>query len=537
MRLKLVEEPSLSTKHLALPIGLGEFFTEPNNKVEQLHEAHPWLRELDKAEGADLSYVRKAYLADGHSFLSFPWYELEYADVSHHHLSNIRRDIYSIAFLRSEDMKFGDFEKYVVPGPHWIRIGKNLKPIFSILKELINKEGLVATIMLSRIDEQNATMRRQRQVITALQFRHLLEHLPKPLRNSKVDTSKSKEAASKIQEWDRMSEKERWAEFWEAAVGQVYNVYIEHGSATWTPEPANGKEFKPSPFAELLERDLKKRLGVDMDQSGKKKDRARDNDVKWLAHESNVGRQMKEIYSMLSQVIHQFSDGKYTVDPLTFSLGDARILAVLTPIQSAEESVDWKKEFRRYVWEQDTTACSEKSGKGKANVSNKAVEMNIPNEQSIDLEKKWRSLHAESPLAALFSGNLKDSSIVRNSTNPTLKFIYRPATTHLNSNSQLHGVVLAALVDLIGHEVILAAGELVTGGRVESKYTTSQAVRTSEQIIVSVTASKLGKKVIEQHWSVEVEMKNDEGVLIASGHFKAWGYKPLPATETNEGRA
>ncbi|KAM3079790.1 hypothetical protein ACMFMF_003213 [Clarireedia jacksonii] len=446
-----------------------------------------------------------------------------------HHLSNIRRDIYSIAFLRSEDMKFGDFEKYVVPGPHWIRIGKNLKsltrlpgsrepkidhirPIFSILKELINKEGLVATIMLSRIDEQNATMRRQRQVITALQFRHLLEHLPKPLRNSKVDTSKSKEAASKIQEWDRMSEKERWAEFWEAAVGQVYNVYIEHGSATWTPEPANGKEFKPSPFAELLERDLKKRLGVDMDQSGKKKDRARDNDVKWLAHESNVGRQMKEIYSMLSQVIHQFSDGKYTVDPLTFSLGDARILAVLTPIQSAEESVDWKKEFRRYVWEQDTTACSEKSGKGKANVSNKAVEMNIPNEQSIDLEKKWRSLHAESPLAALFSGNLKDSSI-------------------------LHGVVLAALVDLIGHEVILAAGELVTGGRVESKYTTSQAVRTSEQIIVSVTASKLGKKVIEQHWSVEVEMKNDEGVLIASGHFKAWGYKPLPATETNEGRA
>lgn len=54
--------------------------------------------------------------------------------------------------------------------------------------------------------------------------------------------------------WDQASEVERWLEFWEEAVKQVYDVYMEHGTSTWTPTPVvGGQEFKPSRFAKLLE--------------------------------------------------------------------------------------------------------------------------------------------------------------------------------------------------------------------------------------------------------------------------------------------
>lgn len=55
---------------LKFPVELGEFFTQSPDKVEQLYEAHPWLRELIKAEDVDLGSLRHRFLTDGHTFMS-----------------------------------------------------------------------------------------------------------------------------------------------------------------------------------------------------------------------------------------------------------------------------------------------------------------------------------------------------------------------------------------------------------------------------------------------------------------------------------
>ena len=89
------------------------------------------------------------------------------------------------------------------------------EPIIKALREVISNEGKLANVMLDRLEERHDKIRRQQQAITALQFRHLLEQLPKGLRGSFVDE----------QEWDRMTEKQRWCEFWKQAVRQVYSVY------------------------------------------------------------------------------------------------------------------------------------------------------------------------------------------------------------------------------------------------------------------------------------------------------------------------
>ncbi|KAH7145474.1 hypothetical protein B0J13DRAFT_665853 [Dactylonectria estremocensis] len=70
-------------------------------------------------------------------------------------------------------------------------------------------------------------------------------------------------------------------------------------------------------------------------------DKLKDEDyvLNFLVKNTNVGQNTKELYSTLSQVIHQFSNGKFTVNPLNFSPGDARLLAALVPGSSVTEGM------------------------------------------------------------------------------------------------------------------------------------------------------------------------------------------------------
>ena len=123
----------------------------------------------------------------------------------------------------------------------------------------------------------------------------------------------------------------------------MYSVYLEHHAPTWTP---SGLGVKLSSFATLL--------GYNLAKAKETGDKA--NIVRWLANESNLGRHMEYLYSALSQIIHQFSEGKMVVDFLYSSVGDARLLAALVSENSEKNAIDWKSEFRRYVWENLATS-------------------------------------------------------------------------------------------------------------------------------------------------------------------------------------
>jgi hypothetical protein len=415
------------------------------------------------------------------------------------------------------------------PGPLgssscWKRIGDNLlslgllvganvsqrrgepKPVTFVtaLKDVVNNDFTAVNIMLARIEEQNVMMRRQGQVITALQFRHLLEHLPRTLRGRKVTAAGDGVAgASVAMRWDQASEVERWLEFWEEAVKQVYAVYVEHETPARTL----------SPFAKLLEDYLVK--------AREKGDEAAA--VRWLAHETNIGQHMKELYSTLSQIIHQFSDGKFTVDPLNFSPGDARLLAALAPEKSEDGTVDWKKEFRRYVW-----AKLETAGTARPEVKAEAS-----SEDVLDRVKRLSELlRSNSPFPGLFN-QLTDWSAKCNPGGAIITALYEPATIDIDSNRLLHSVVLAALVDLVGRLAVAASGaseQRVTGKRFEVKFKNLETTQAEDKIEVSGTASQVGKKK-DQHWSTNVEMKAPSGAVIARGYFKAWEVEVVGVAE------
>ena len=373
------------------------------------------------------------------------------------------------------------------------------------LKFAVNNKGTVVNIVLSRIEEHNVMMRIQRQVITALQFRHLLEHLPRTLRGRKVAAAGDGVAGATVaMKWDQAGKAERWLAFWEEAVKQVYAVYMEHGTPTWTL----GQELKPSPFAELFEDYLiKARENGDEDAA-----------VRWLAHETKIGQHMKDLYSTLSQIIHQFSDCKFTVVPLKFSPDDARLLATLVPEKSEEETVDWKKEFRRYVW-----AKLEKADTARPEVQTEATNEDVL--ARVEVERLWESLQSRSPFPGLFSGQLTDLSATLNPNGAIITALYEPAATNIDSKCLLHSVVLAALVDLVGRVAIAASRpseQPVSGKHFEVNFTNLTTTQAGDKIIVSGTASRNGSRKKDMHWSTDVEMKASGGTVTAKGCFKAF---------------
>ena len=120
-------------------------------------------------------------------------------------ISEVGDMIGRIACTHPEDMTFGQNvpshpgePRYLSFAKRWVTIGENLcrlglgvgadvrrsitqpRPttVVMALKAVINNEGPAVNIMLSRLEKYQIQIQKQQQVITALQFRHLMEHLP-----------------------------------------------------------------------------------------------------------------------------------------------------------------------------------------------------------------------------------------------------------------------------------------------------------------------------------------------------------------------
>ncbi|RBR25687.1 uncharacterized protein FIESC28_01650 [Fusarium coffeatum] len=450
--------------------------------------------------------------------------EIGTATVPNFLIAAVEIDILRIDSTQPDDMTFGQNvpsdagePDCLLSSSRWTVIGRNLcrlglrvgadvprwsgqpKPttVIMALQAVINNEGPAVSIMLSRLERYQVQIQKQQQVITALQFRHLMEHLPIGVRDQWLASASKTDGVSEASRWDRMKEVEKWNEFWIESVKQIFRSYMEDGAEAW--EGSKGHE--PSPFAHLLKHHLI-RAG--------EKNNERDA-VHLLAHETDVGERVKRLYSTLSQIIHQYSDADFEVNKLNFSPLDARILTALIPknikkkvsddederipLDEKSEIIAWKEEFRRYVWENVTPAASMQT---RAKPSKKSL---------------------------LDNATFDDAKFV---STITAKFTL--AKKHISSCNRIHHTVLAAVFDAIGRMSLLAAGRCVANGRLGLTIESSFVATAGDHI--HVTGHMALDEQDQSISSTEVYTKAADGTMVASGSFKAGEVR-----ETKDGEA
>ena len=151
------------------------------------------------------------------------------------------------------------------------------KSIVVALREAANDQGRAITVMLTRLEKQNDTFRKQQQAITALKFRRGLEMI-----------SQNGQATS------------RWQTFWDQAAAKAYTDRS-------TPPKSPLANLKKDRF----EQEKKKKHGVGNPFS-------QTQQIEWLINETNISQRAKALYSTLSKVIHKYSPDKFSVDSLKY---------------------------------------------------------------------------------------------------------------------------------------------------------------------------------------------------------------------------
>ncbi|KAI1072005.1 hypothetical protein LB507_005136 [Fusarium sp. FIESC RH6] len=325
------------------------------------------------------------------------------------------------------------------------------------LKAVINNEGPAVNIMLSRLEKYQIQIQKQQQVITALQFRHLMEHLPVGVRDRWLAASKSDEVGD-ASRWDRMKEVEKWNEFWIESVKQIFRSYMKNGAEAW----GGSKGHEPSPFAHLLKHHL---IALGFLLAGS-------NTIHLLAHETDVGERVKRLYSTLSQIIHHYSDANFEVNKLNFSPLEARILTALipknikkkvsddederVPMDEKNEIIAWKEEFRRYIWENPTPAVTTQN---QAKPSKRSILDNVKG-LGFFLRSKFPTAELLRKDLCITQATFDDAKLAS-----TITAKFSLAKKHINSCDMIHNTVLAAVFDAIGRMSLLAAGRCVANGR------------------------------------------------------------------------
>ena len=195
------------------------------------------------------------------------------------------------------------------------------KSIVAALRAAADNQGHATKVMLARLEKQNNTIRKQQQAITALQFRHVLEMVP---------------GGGSAPPYGQATSK--WQKFWDNAVAEVYKAYTQ-GSAT-----------SRSPLADLMEDQFRKAQRMKHDKGTPKATAfTLQEQIGWLKNESEISQRAHALYGTLSAVIHEYGSAEFSVDSLSFSPGDEKLLQAIRPDKIVDGAVDWVKEKGRYV--------------------------------------------------------------------------------------------------------------------------------------------------------------------------------------------
>ncbi|KAK4448143.1 hypothetical protein QBC34DRAFT_381684 [Podospora aff. communis PSN243] len=224
--------------------------------------------------------------------------------------------------------------------PLWLQIGRNLSSLGELLGVTaerwqfadVGSPGIIKAfgerakkqqvdLIQKQMLEQANIIQRQEQVITALRFRHMLENLPGP-------DIKGGFAGK------------RWTAFWGRAV-----------QAAWETRKSPAAD---DPVGKLLRDEFAK-----IDQK-KLKEEAKLQQVSELP----IAKRAGDLYSVLSRLIHEYQDGKFVVNRLTYSPDDVDILNALVPSHVEDGEVIWSEERKRYERKRETDNGGDKGENG-----------------------------------------------------------------------------------------------------------------------------------------------------------------------------
>ncbi|KAI0009003.1 hypothetical protein F4779DRAFT_617979 [Xylariaceae sp. FL0662B] len=318
--------------------------------------------EADRKESEDFVKALESRYHEreiSHSDIYVPWFsrrglieriqkelELDYSE-SKNKLEAIEWWIKEIDSITADTMLFGykvqepelDFLEDSIPdepevllkSAHWKRIGRNLCSLgllvgadvprwpeeekqFSVvtaLQRAAKNDGVAINVMLARLEEQNSTIQKQQQAITALEFRHILEMMP--------GRGKAPSPGQATNEWK---------DFWRKAVTAAYTEYVS------LPPSRSPK----SPLAAVLNNKF--------DQARKRK-----NGLTWLLEQTEINQRALILYNTLSQVIHDYQSTEFSINPLVYSTGDVQLLKMITPDPGniVDGAVNWAAEYDRYI--------------------------------------------------------------------------------------------------------------------------------------------------------------------------------------------
>lgn len=217
------------------------------------------------------------------------------------------------------------------------RLPRDAFSIDDILLELHNlnlsRMQYVST-MQKTMREQREEIDRQREVISALMFRHLLEHLPG-------------------EEYKDLKLTEAWIEFWKDSMRKL--GVVDKDEQDESPED-DGIEFGFDPAEEDDQNTRSKSTSSSRDASTQDSS-GTDDEKEKPALEAIAQSRMKAsafqrgkfLYGELSTVIHEYQGGKYKVDKTNWGPIGREILEAMIPLHFDKDGqVDWDKERERY---------------------------------------------------------------------------------------------------------------------------------------------------------------------------------------------
>ncbi|KAI1171963.1 hypothetical protein F4777DRAFT_563685 [Nemania sp. FL0916] len=223
--------------------------------------------------------------------------------------------------------------------------GKGVPNIIAAFGDAVKWQPTDLIQLQTFIQAQSITIQRQEQVITALRFRYLMEHLPDRTINP------------------HMKESERWREFWKNAIKSAYGT---------------GK----GPLVKLMEgsfNEVEKKFPGENEKDFNKR-------VEWLQNAASKSQRAFALYGVLSEVIHNYNDGEFTINPLTYSPDDTAILRCLMPdpIHLEKGEVSWTF-LRRQYYRLPNNRADKKVKKGKTddNINEEAKENDSGNKMAM----------------------------------------------------------------------------------------------------------------------------------------------------------
>lgn len=206
-----------------------------------------------------------------------------------------------------------------------------------VLRDLAGKRSNQWSILHNEMKEKDSEITRQKQIITCLEYRHVLENLP------------NKSCSHFVAKGD--SATSRWKETWKLAVElKLDNMISDHIISRNPSQPGTTPPAPPSRLRPLLQRDFdfwaSKRLakasipapGVSTTSSPLLVQHYQPPYVEWSIYQRGA-----TLYNELSSTIHGYGEF-YETDESSWAKSDRLIFGWLRPNVNPGFEVDWDQE-------------------------------------------------------------------------------------------------------------------------------------------------------------------------------------------------